>query len=124
MGSITDIQSVLEDDFRRLSERGADLREFFGVIWKATKQLGVQSEAGERAQEFLSAAVLVKAYDAFVALNDGSACKASWLVIRSWQDAVRANREHSNSVLDAQKLLEYHEDVSDFLDAEVRFSWK
>jgi hypothetical protein len=122
MGLISDIQSTLETDLEGLSQRGADIREFLEVIGKATKQLGIQSGADREIQGFLSAAVLINTYDAFVSLNEGEPGKASWLVVRAWQEAVRATREHPVSALDALKLLEYHLAVSDFLDAEVRFS--
>jgi hypothetical protein len=122
MGSISDIQSTLETDLQALSERGSGIREFFEAIGKATKQLGIQNGADQEIQKFLSAAVLANTYDAFVSLNKGDPGKASWLVLRAWQEAVRATREHPISALDARKLLEDHLAVSDFLDAEVRFS--
>jgi hypothetical protein len=122
MGSISDIQSTLETDLAALSERGSGIQEFFEAIGRATKQLGIQSGADQEIQKFLSVVVLINTYDAFVSLNGGEPGKASWLVVRAWQEAVRATREHSVSALDARKLLEYHLPVSDFLDAEVRFS--
>jgi hypothetical protein len=122
MSSISDIQSTLEADLKALSERGSDVREFFEAIGKATKQLGIQSGADREIQTFLSAAVLVNTYDAFVSLNEGDPGKASWLVVRAWQEAVRVTRGHPASALDALKLVEYDLAVSDFLDAEVRFA--
>jgi hypothetical protein len=122
MGSISEIQAALENDLEGLSQRGAPIMEFFEAIEKTTKQLGIQSGADLGIQAFLSATVLVNTYDAFVSLNDGDAGKASWIVIRGWQEAVRATREHPTSTLDAEKLLEYHLAVSDFLDAVVRYS--
>ena len=105
MSSISDIQSTLEADLEALSERGSDVQEVFAAIGKATKQLGIQSGADQEIQTFLSAAVLVNTYDAFVSLNEGDPGKASWLVVRAWQEAVRATREHPASALDALKLL-------------------
>jgi hypothetical protein len=122
MGWISDIQSALQTDLEALSGRGSGIREFFEAIGKATKQLGYQSGADQEIQKFLSAVVLVNTYDAFVSINAGDAGKASWLVLRAWQEAVRATREHPVSALDARTLLEYHLAVSDFLDAEVRSS--
>lgn len=105
-----------------MAERGSGSQEFFEAIGKATKQLGTQSGADQEIQAFLSAVVLLSTYDAFVSLNEGEPGKASWLVVRAWQEAVRATRQHPVSALDALKLLGYHLAVSDFLDAEVRFS--
>lgn len=122
MASISDIQSTLETDLEGLAQRGAGIREFFEAIGKATKKLGLESGADQEIQKFLVAVVLTNTYDAFVSLNEGQPGKASWLVVRAWQEAVRATREHPISALDARKLLEYHLAVSDFLDAEVRFS--
>lgn len=122
MGSISDIQAALETDLESLIQRGARVMDVFEVIDKATKQLGVQSGADPEIQKFLSANVLVNTYDVFVSLNGGDPAKASWLVVRSWQEAVRASREHPISTLDAAKLLEYQLAVLDHLDAVVRYS--
>jgi hypothetical protein len=123
MDSVSDIQATLETDLDGLLQRGDTIQKFFEVINKAVKQLGVESGADPEIQKFLGATVLANTYDAFVSLNDGNPAKASWLVIRGWQEAVRATREQPISALDAQKLLEYHLAVSDFLDAEVRYSF-
>jgi hypothetical protein len=122
MGSISDIQSMLEADLEALSERGSGIRECFEAVGKATKHLGIQSGADQEIQTFLNTAVLVSTYNAFVSLNEGEPGKASWLVVRAWQEAVRATRDHPVSALYARKSLNYHLAVSDFLDAEVRFS--
>lgn len=112
----------METDLETLAERGSGIREFFEAIGKATMQLGIQSGADQEIQTFLRGVVLIGTYDAFVSLNEGEPGKASWLVVRAWQEAVRATREHPVSALDARKLLEYHLAIADFLDAEVRFS--
>jgi len=117
MGSMNDIQSTLEAGLEVLSERGSGSRAFFEAIGETTKQFGIRDGADQEIQTFLSAAVPISTYNAFASVDEGEPGKASWLVVRVWQDALRATRDHP-----VLKLLEYHLAVYGFLDAEVRFS--
>jgi hypothetical protein len=121
MDTISDIQRTLENEFSVLVQNGSDLKTFITVGMKAINRLATQSEAGEPIKTFLIAATLLGSYNAYIALNQGEPEEASQLIVRCWQECVRHSKECPIPTLDPEALLAYHEAISDYLDAEVRF---
>jgi hypothetical protein len=121
MDTISDIQQTLENEFSALVQDGSDLKTFITVGMKAIHRLATQSEAGEPIKTFLIAATLLGSYNAYIALNQGEPEEASRLIVRCWQESVRHSKECPIPTLDPEALLAYHEVISDYLDAEVRF---
>jgi hypothetical protein len=122
MDTVADIQTALALDLSETLRAHAPVAKAFSAIWKAASRLCALHDYDEKTCMFLNASTLQGAQPAIVVLERGEPDRASWLIIRHWQECSREVGSLEATIPGAAEILNYCDGVLDFMDAEIRFS--